>query len=68
MKKFTAVLLAALLCIMSFAGCAQTASDPQSAAPAESSDSAIEETSAEVSEEAYRTLIEGMGYGPEQYN
>ena len=52
MKKFTAVLLAALLCIMSFAGCTQTAS------PVESSETVTEESSAEVSEEASEETVE----------
>jgi NitT/TauT family transport system substrate-binding protein len=50
MKRLTAVLLALLLCLTAFAGCAQSEAEPEST-PA-SSETSVEESAEEVSEES----------------
>ena len=52
MKKFTAVLLALLLCLTAFAGCAQTDTEP------ETTSSEVAESSAEESEESTQASSE----------
>ena len=75
MKKFTAVLLAALLCIVSFAGCAQPAPTEESvsepASTTESSAETSEETAEESSEESSEEVseeVEEPAVQPAEYN
>lgn len=63
MKKFTAVLLAALICLTVFAGCAQTGSESSSEVEApESSASSVDESSEESSEQELEVSAEPATY------